>query len=324
MFAAYCRDFVESFGQGWNRFWYTPAHPLPLGIMRIVTGLLLLASLLTYTSDLQRFLSNYGVLPVDTVVALQTRALENGGEKLPWRWSYLDGLGGRELEIAHYVGIAVVVAYTLGIFTRFTAVAALIVLLSYLHRNPTVTYYHERMLAFLMFYLSLGPCGATLSIDRWLANRKGLPPAQPSWAAGVSLRLIQIHMAVVSFMMASRKLSRMMAATWWGGTAVWWLAVTPDGPMIDVSWINRGHRLIINFWTHAIAFFELAMPFLIWNRLARPLLFVLSVLVWTSVMLLTGQVLFTLSLMTGMVSFLSGETLLALCPMCRRMKVATA
>src|SRR5580704_2547371 len=41
--------------QGWNRFWFTPADPLPLGLMRICGGLMLLYTTVAYTPDLQEF-----------------------------------------------------------------------------------------------------------------------------------------------------------------------------------------------------------------------------------------------------------------------------
>ena len=38
---------------GWNRFWFTPADPTPLGLIRICCGLLTFYVVLAYTVDLQ-------------------------------------------------------------------------------------------------------------------------------------------------------------------------------------------------------------------------------------------------------------------------------
>ena len=309
MVIAYFRSLIEWFGSAWNRFWYTPADPLPLGWMRLLIGTIAIVSLVSYSPDIDHFLSSTGMLPVETVVELQTARLDNGGEVRPWRWSYFDYLAPSEVQLAHILGITVLVAYTLGIFTRYTSIAALVVVLSYLHRTPAVTFYHERFLAFVMFYLALGPSGATLSVDRWLANRKGQPAAAPSWGANVSLRLMQIHLCLAVFMMAISKLSR--ESSWWNGMAIWWLSSIPDGPLVDLSWV-RNHRFVINFWTHAIAFLELGFPFLVWNKHLRPLIVVLAFMVWTSVMVVTGYTLFILALLTSVFCFVSGEQLRAI------------
>lgn len=317
----YFRELILAFGQGWNRFWYTPSHPLPLGIIRICAALIALASLISYTPDLDRLLSANGMMPVQLVVDLQTALKEDGTQVLPWRWSYLDGLSGQELHIAHTCGMAVMVVLALGFLTRISSVLALVVFLAYLHRVPQVTMYHERVLPFVLFYLALGPSGATLSLDRWIAHRRKAPLPQPTWTATVPLRMMQIHLAVISFMMVIGKLSN--DASWWSGMALWWLAIVPDGPLLNITWLNNNHRFILNFWSHAIVFFELAFPFLVWNRYARPLMVVLGLLVWTSVMIASGQVLFISSLMTALLSFVSGEQWMALAACCGCCKSAS-
>src|SRR5262249_25307840 len=41
--------------RGWDRFWFTPADPTPLGLIRIFCGLIVLYVHLAYTYDLQEF-----------------------------------------------------------------------------------------------------------------------------------------------------------------------------------------------------------------------------------------------------------------------------
>jgi hypothetical protein len=315
MIAAYFHQFIEVFGQSWNRFWYTPSNPLPLGVIRVLAGLIAIASLVTFTPDVDRLLSKSGMMPVEVVVGLQTPVTEDGKEVRPWRWSYLDYLSSRDLHVAHWCGLAVLVAYTLGIYTRATSILALIVVLSYLHRLPMVAMYHERILAFVMFFVALGPAGARLSLDRWLANRKGLPALGNTWTATVSLRMMQIQFAVMCFMMALAKLST-GGDMWWPGLAVWWLAQAPGASLIDLKWLGRNHQFLINFWSHAIVFFELAFPFLIWRPILQPLLITIGVAIWLSVMVLTGQVLFILSLLTALLCFVTGEQMMALAQCC--------
>ena len=61
----YFRRLTEGFGNGWNRFWYSPSDPLPLCLIRIVTGLFALFFVFSYTSDLTYFFAQGGLLPFE-------------------------------------------------------------------------------------------------------------------------------------------------------------------------------------------------------------------------------------------------------------------
>src|SRR5437762_12947293 len=50
---------------GWERFWFTPADPTPLCLMRIVAGLLILYVHVAYTFDLFAFFGPDGWYPAD-------------------------------------------------------------------------------------------------------------------------------------------------------------------------------------------------------------------------------------------------------------------
>ncbi len=52
----------------------------------------------------------------------------------------------------------------------------------------------------LSMYLMVGPSGAAYSLDRRLKSRRlgaPLPPAEPSMAANIAVRLIQLHLCVI-------------------------------------------------------------------------------------------------------------------------------
>ena len=44
---------------GWNRFWFTPADPTLLGLIRICCGLITLYTLIVYSFSLQDFMGEY-------------------------------------------------------------------------------------------------------------------------------------------------------------------------------------------------------------------------------------------------------------------------
>jgi len=299
----YFSRLVARFGEAWNRFWFTPSDPISTAVLRIGVGAIVLYSLATYGFELRRFFDpQYGMLPVATVEAMQIqtdRAL---------RFSYLDyATDGTTLQVLHYGGLAVVAAFVVGLFTRVASVLTLVVFLSYYHRAPMLTSVAEPVLAFLLFYLCFAPAGAELSVDAWRRRRfGGAAIAAPySYAATVSLRLIQVHTALVYFLMFSGKQQNNFS--WWNGTAVWWLIARTDSALVNLRGLNE-YPYLINLWTTFIFLFEPAFALLIWNRTARPLLLGLSVFAWTGIALITGLVPFSLAMFVAGLSFVSAET----------------
>jgi len=315
---------TEGFGGGWNRFWYTPSDPYPLGLMRLCVGLLALYFQLSYMPDLVRFFGDDGLLTPQLTEQWNVSA---GGFN-PGQYSYLSRLHTpAQLYTAHAIGTGILVLMTIGLFSRVTTVLGLVVVLSYIQRAPMLATHLESVLAMLMFYLCFGPTGASWSVDRWWMRRRAAGPApvahweRPRYSATVALRLIQIHLALAYAMMALAKIRGISMVTsdlgmewqdsWGAGTAVWLLIARPDSPWIDLTWL-RNHPFIINGWTHAIVIFELLFPVLIWNRLTRPLMLTVAALMWGSLALISGIAPFSIAMLIGNMAYFPAETLRAL------------
>jgi hypothetical protein len=58
---------LRSIAAAWNRFWFTPADPTPLGLMRICCGLLILYVHLLYTFDLQKIVGEHAWIDLKTI-----------------------------------------------------------------------------------------------------------------------------------------------------------------------------------------------------------------------------------------------------------------
>src|SRR5262245_18602021 len=55
----YLRELFAVAIDGWNRFWFTPADPASLGLVRILTGLMLFYTHLVWTLDFDAFLGEH-------------------------------------------------------------------------------------------------------------------------------------------------------------------------------------------------------------------------------------------------------------------------
>ncbi|MGC3966999.1 MAG: hypothetical protein QM775_06395 [Pirellulales bacterium] len=219
----YLGNAAARFGDGWNRFWFLPSHPLPVAILRIAVGLIAFWTLFNWSFDLLRYFGKAGIVRVSMLEAIYPTEFST-------RLSYLDYIqDSSTLQVVHYLGLAVVAAFTLGLWSRVTSVLSLVVFLSYFHRGRMLTGVDEPVVAMLLFYLCFAPTGACLSLDAWRKRRRSADAkasscdASPTYSATIGVRLIQTHMAIIYFMMFCATLQ--YNAVWWNGTAVWWLIV---------------------------------------------------------------------------------------------------
>ena len=141
----YFRTLGRAFGDGWNRFWFLPSDSYPLGVIRVFTGLIAIWLHATMFPDLGRLFAAGGWLPVEAVARTTSRG---------YPWSYLNyGSSLTDLMIMHGLGLAVLVLFTLGIWTRLTSILAFLVVLSNVHRAPMITSQVEPIVTMVLFYL---------------------------------------------------------------------------------------------------------------------------------------------------------------------------
>ena len=69
---SYFGDLSDAIGSGWNRFWFTPADPLPCCVLRIGVGLLAVAHFACLGIDLERWYGRDGLLSAAAVNTLLT------------------------------------------------------------------------------------------------------------------------------------------------------------------------------------------------------------------------------------------------------------
>lgn len=299
----YLVELSQVAGAAWNRFWFTPSDVFPLAVLRVLTGLAALYFVLSHTADLIRWFGPNGLLPIATMQSLM------GGQdsgQTTFRYSHLLLTDDPALLwLGHGVACVVIAAFTIGLWTRITNVLALAAVLTYVHRAPLITGTWEPVLTMVLLYLCLTPCGAALSVDRWRAARIGRKTLEKSVWANLGLRLIQVHLTGLYLMMG---LSKLAGEVWWTGEAAWWLIARTDTRVVDLSFLHQAPYLV-NLWTHAIVAFELAFPLLIWNRLLRPLLLAVAVVMWTLTGLLTGLFAFAAIMLIANLAFASPDWL---------------
>ena len=301
----YFRQLFAACGSAWTRFWFTPRDAFTVCVLRIVSGVMALSFVASHSADLVRWFGPDGILNATTTNQL------TGTDQLPYsfRISYLYlASTPSSLWILHIAGLLVLLALIVGLWSRVTSVAALLVVLSYIHRGPLLTAQFEPVLTMVLVYLCLAPTGRYVSVDAWLSRhgklsrRQLLDPrsnAHRSIGANIATRLIQLHLAGLCLMIG---LNMLAGDVWWSGEAVWWLIARSESRLVDLTGLSHSF-LLVNIWTHGVVAYQLAFGTLVWNRLARPLLLGLGVLVWFSLALVTGLVAWCVMMLAASLVF---------------------
>jgi len=280
---------------GWNRFWFEPADPGTLGLIRICAGAMLFYTHLIWSLDLTQFLGPAGWLPPESVAVVQQGT---------YAWSYLWWIEDSPalLWTAHLAALLVFAMLTVGLFTRVASILALVAALAYVERLPGALFGLDQINAMLAMYLAVGPSGDAFSVDRWLKSRKaqGPPAVRRSWTANLAIRLIQIHMCIIYLFAGMAKLTGL---AWWDGTALWMAFGNMEYQSMDMTWLAN-YPILINLMSHVTVFWELSYSALVWPRLTRPVVLLLAIPLHLGIAICLGMITFGLVMLVGNMAFL--------------------
>jgi hypothetical protein len=214
------------------------------------------------------------------------------------QWSMLDYIPPQMLNAAWATSLVAIGLFVAGVGGRLIAIAATVATLSFFTRAPQLIGEFEHILVMLMIYLCVGRCGDAFSVAS-LWKRDAGTEASP--LNRISLRLVQVHLAVIHLMMGWAQLSAPENA-WWSGEGVWLAAARPGMSLVDLSGL-AAHPRVVAAWSHAITLYLLAMPVFVWKRLSRPLVLTVGALVWISFAVASGWTPFCLAMLTGLAAF---------------------
>ncbi|HEX5447352.1 MAG TPA: HTTM domain-containing protein [Pirellulales bacterium] len=284
--ARYLRDLAADAVRAWNRFWFTPADPATLALIRLFTGALLLYTHAVWTLGLDEFFGQHSWAnreAVDTLIPHDA----NDQPITSYAWSYfwwIDSLtppwSARVLWLAHAAALVVFASLALGFFSRSAALLAYLAAVSYIHRVRPTEFGLDQVNCMLAMYLWIGPCGGAWSLDRlwaawWHRRRTGqpLPEAAPSVGANLAIRLLQLHLCVVYLFSA---LGKLQGVTWWSGQALWYVLANPEYHAFDIEWLARW-PVLAALLTQIVLYWELFFCTLIWWPRLRPLVLAAAV-----------------------------------------------
>lgn len=324
---AYLADLGRAAAAAWNRFWFRPADPTPLGLVRIGAGLLLLWNFGVLGLDLHAFLGDGAWADPETVRAF--RLTDPDGPQGPLRpepslqWSIWTDMPDRWIGPTYALAMLACACLTLGLFSRTTAVLAWVVVVSTARRSPVTVFGFDQTLSMLTLYLAAsGASGQALSLDRYLRRWRSIraelarrrktgqalagsvpdgTPA-PSVSANLGLRLIQLHLCLIYAMSG---LAKLQGASWWDGSAFAQLLGYAEFRPLDLTWL-AGFPMLLMALTHAAVALELGYAVLVWVRPLRPLVIALTVGLHLGIMVMMGLYEFAAAMIVANLAFVSG------------------
>ncbi|MEZ5942843.1 MAG: hypothetical protein R3C18_15730 [Planctomycetaceae bacterium] len=297
------RDRIWSAICAWDDFWFKPMAPTTLGVIRILSGLMLLYTHAVWGMGLDAF---FGANGWQDPLLIKSQAV-SGSTGISFWW-YVQP---EYYQLVHWCCMGLLFMFTIGMLTRVTAWAAFIITVSYATRALNANFGLDQINGFLTLYLALGPCGAALSFDAWWARRqarlKGLTISEPTprASARLAMRLIQIHLCLLYFFAG---VSKLKGEAWWNGDAIWMAVANKEYQSQDLTWL-AWYPWIAHLLTHMTVLWEMTFFISVWNRTWRPLVLAIGICVHLGIGSCLGLWTFGLIMLVPYLSFISPETM---------------
>lgn len=259
----------------WNRFWFTPADPGPLAIVRMLTAAVALVLLASYSADLDAWFGPGGMIPGDPRAAWRA----------PFSWSLFDlvaSSGG--LRLLFGITAVVLGSLAVGLATPVVSLAAPVLWASLLHRGPMLTGPADDCVAVLLWCLAIAPTGAAWSLDRWFLGRR--EPPQPSVRGRIARGLMQVHATTIAL---ATLLAQLKGDVWWDGTAAWWLAARAESRVVDFTGLFARSEYVCNLVTHGIIVFEAVFAVGLWFTATQTPVARVGLVAWPLIGLVAGE-----------------------------------
>ena len=281
----------------WNEFWFQPISSIPLGVFRMVFGVLALAYALLLLPERFLWFGSRGVLPLADSDAY------NGTGAGPAHFDLLAFSGADHwLTLFFAVFLLAALFLTLGFWTRTSAIIVYLCINTLHSRDNVIHNSGDTVMLVMAAYLILSPAGAACSLDRLWRIFRGTEDDTTPLVVPWAQRLMQLQIAIV-YLAAS--LSKAGGEKWVNGTAAYYplhLPETARFPMLgsDTLWV-------INLITWGTVAIELALALLVWVPRLRLYVLTAGVMLHLGIEYSMNIPLFSFMMIASYLTFLTAE-----------------
>jgi hypothetical protein len=248
---------TTSFFEAWNIFFFAEQSPIPVGLFRIIYGVMVIATLALLRPD---WMAWYG--PHAWVSLPSMQAVEPGTRLNVFAFISQSDIWVRAL---FWIFLASAACLTIGLLTRLNCLIVFLCLTSIDQRNLFILHGGDTFLRVAGFFLIFAPAGAAFSVDRLIRIWRGkegvkIQPRRP-WAQ----RMIQFELALLYF---AGFCSKVEGVPWVQGTALSYIFNLDEIQRFPVpSWFLHPAMLKLVTW-FALAL-EFSLGVLIWVKELR-------------------------------------------------------
>lgn len=266
----------------WEWFWFACKSSRNIRLFRVLFSIILFFAFLSRSSDLEFFYSNYGI------VSSEVFSDDNSGI---FRFSIFQIFSGKIAILAsHFLLLLSLVFLCFGIFPRYFSLCALLLHLSFVHRNSAVIYGLDSIASYYLLYLIF----ADHYIDR---------PQTPMGSA--AFRLAQIQLCIIYGYSGIQKLRGL---AWWQGEALWGVLGNDQITRWNLSWVSH-FPLLLSVADYLVLAWEIYFPVLIWKKSLRRWVLICGLALHLSIALTLNLTFFALLMISTYALFLSSQEL---------------
>jgi hypothetical protein len=275
------KQLVADAVKAWDRFFFSPVSPLPLGVFRFFFGANLLAMNLFRIPDWRFYFTDVGF-----VKAHEAQEILPEFYRPMITWFPTNDV----LTLGFHVALIVAaLCLMLGIWGRVAALVTLFFHLAFMQRNFSIVYGADLVSNFFLFGLLLSDNSRAFSVMSWLGKNRAPMSQLNSHLTSIGVRLVQIQLCVIY---AYTGLEKLKGPSWWEGTAVWAVFGNQQIMMLDMSWL-KSVPLVIPLMTFSTLIFEVYFPFLVWIQKTRKWTLAFGVMFHTMIALTVGLFMFS-------------------------------
>jgi hypothetical protein len=232
----------------WNRFWFESDGRAQVRLFRLGFGLILLACYLIRSLDLDLFYGEHGIMTLGAMPELMPPL---------YRYSIFTHFTSHAaIWIGNGAFLASLLLFALGVAPRLMVIAALILHVSFLHRNMAVAYGVDTISCFFLFFLTFAD---------YRRDRDYKPGDLQATLGSMAYRLFQIQICIIYGYSGLKKLK---GIAWWNGDAVWQTLADPQLARFDFSWMAH-FPVLLAAATFTTLAWEIYFPAVIWFKRAR-------------------------------------------------------
>lgn len=252
---------LRSLVELWDRFFFEPQLPLPLGLFRIVYGIAVTATLILLHRDWLEWYGVHAWVGLSTIHGVEPGTRLNLFNIMPQNDHWVNAL--------FWVSLASAMLLTVGFLTRLSTISVFLCLTSIHQRNLYITHGGDTFLRVASFFLIFAPAGAAFSLDHLFGVWRGKESQQVQLKSPWAQRMIQFELALMYFMSFCGK---SMGTPWVDGTALYYVIHLDEIQRFPLPpWIANPVVLKLGSWLTLALEFSLGV--LIWiKELRYPLL----------------------------------------------------